>query len=496
MAKDLGDIFEPSARREDFAKKGEFKGAKFEDRVRETLRRELPNDCYFFLQGVIVSEPRTGAAIRRDDRIYEIDFVVAGRNGIFFVEAKNAAEVSGAINGDWRYSYGSRTKNELRRVQKLLSKFRSVVEEFLAKDTAGEHAGLKRFFKNRDGHVEISAHPIFVFPDKAKINLTAEHDKTAGNLSPLKVVHLARLAETIEDYKAVRVMSSSDARVILEKIIVPAHVENTQNVGSYEIVPNTPCYRKIAANNLEYTVCQLRHRERRAKLAAGKCYDLLQLDAHKTRERFVAQIERHADVISQISHRNIRNFYDFFRDLPEHKFWVVEEWVDGKSLDKLDDGERKNLDAASLMRQVAEGLRELHENHFILRELNESDIIVENKTNRVVLTNFETTKILSENDKGAPTVFATGDARLAHLAPELRTNMHAADRRADIYAWASIFFHLATGKVYAENEHELLTALGTAAALPQKIQDLIARCLAENPRKRPSDFGEVLTEFY
>lgn len=471
MAVDLGNPFDKAPGRKKI-------GPRFEYDVREYLRRELPDD-YVFRQGVVVTGAEKG---RRGEVVREIDFVVAGPNGVFFLEAKSFDIIRGPINDVWEWWVveGGMTRRVMRggrpaeKMQNLLAKFKTVVESMKA---GAPFRG--------DIHPFRYARPVFVFPSHAVIEVEPERDRRPGDYSPYRLVRLKDLARVIRSWAAPsgaqgRPLRREAAEAVITEVLIPGRHEEADVVGSYKVVERGA--ERRASNGLSYTMNLLRHFEMGSR-AWGKRYDTTKL-ADRDREQFERQVKRHATVIARIRDRHVHHYYDSFLDPGDNSYWVIEEWIDGDTLREL--LKRGGLAADGvprLMAEVAEGLRALHAEGFVYRELNPEAILVERETGRVVLTNFE----MARAPEG-PTVAPSEYAHDPYRAPEWSAEPGSADVRADVYSWGGVFFHAAAGSPYDGENAGLLSP----PPLSEELRSLVLSCLERDPSRRPSDMRVVL----
>lgn len=237
-----------------------------------------------------------------------------------------------------------------------------------------------------------------------------------------------------------------------------------------------------ASNQLQFRIWKLQH-EHLPKFGRGKCYDLEQM-ASDERTRCRVQLLRHAEVCAKIGrHTNISNNITTCEDPQNAVWWVIDEWINGTSLsERILQNSFERPQAVVISLQIAEGLRALHLNNMIRRELSPHNILLETDTERVILTEFELAKLLD----GRPTVSKDDWPVDPCRAPEAGAD--DVDHRADIYSWGRITIQLLTGTLPMQGDE--LTVL-KSAKLPKKVESLLTNCVAISRRTRPQSIDEV-----
>jgi hypothetical protein len=476
MAVDLGNKFEVCT--------DGRAGVQYEYKIKELLRRELPND-YFFIHSAVLSErPRGMPEVLALPR--EVDFILVGPNGLFLLEVKLKDRVQGSLFGYWTYA-------------RLIDG--KAVAQNLQRDCPGrtmkkKFAQAESLLRNKDGgrFKDYSyAHVIFVFPEKCEICLTDE-----GSEKPVTYcwVHDKDLADTIVklptpmlpsgDGRA-RKLSAAEARQ-LAGLFEPGKNPLPNLVGSYNIVEHGDGLEILTTpNGLRYAIHDLRQAELGYR-RRGKWYDLGILD-NKDKAIFREQVIHHARVQSRIGdHPHIHKHFDVIDDVIGEGYWVIEEWVDGDSLEDLLTTDRPHgLSILPFMRGVALGLMAVHNNGFVFRVLSPSSILVEHRTNRPFLTNFELAKAPGVTPTVWDSVTIENDA---YMAPEAIDNPNTVDAKVDVYSWGAILYHLATGTPYGGPK--TLEKL-RRTSLPAPAIKLGERCLSLRRSLRPENMTEVLT---
>ena len=163
---------------------------------------------------------------------------------------------------------------------------------------------------------------------------------------------------------------------------------------------------------------------------------------------------------------------------------MIDEWIGHTLAAALQIGPLPENALASIMRQIAHGLRAIHGFAIIRRELAPWNILIRESDNTVVLTDFEQSKLLD----GSPTVSPVWAAEDPYRAPEVETSTRL-DGRADLFSWGRIFVHAATGRapVLGKETDEL-----ERVQLPTSVREIVLRCVALPYYERPASVDAVL----
>jgi serine/threonine protein kinase len=236
-------------------------------------------------------------------------------------------------------------------------------------------------------------------------------------------------------------------------------------------------------NGLQYFLAKMRHRHLADTFARVKCYELMfRTDAE--REQIEVQLTRHPMVCRKLTpHPRIPINQGAFHDPIKECWWVIDYWIDGVSLHDVLSSERLSLgEMLRIGRELAEGLKLLHDNGIVRRGLSPQHILLREPDRSVVLTDFELAKLLG----GAPTV-GKGWPPDLYRAPELGEG--DATTSVDIYSWGRIMAYMGIGVLPpVGREKKSLHESG----LPEPLIDLIASCVAASPRSRPGTMQNVL----
>lgn len=242
-----------------------------------------------------------------------------------------------------------------------------------------------------------------------------------------------------------------------------------------------------ASNGLEFRIWKLKHQSLAETWGRGKCYRVQRLptrDQKRVREFFL----RHASVCRKFRGQpHIPINLSVFPAQDGKTWWAVDEWVEGHSLEQiLKLGPLLTDNLPRVMRQIATGLRALHEAVIVRRDLSPRNILIRNSDHAVMLTDFEMSKLFD----GSPTVKVNGEwLEDPYQAPEVYSSSTVPDVRADLFSWGRIFVHAATGQLL---DFSCENALLERITLPGQVREIVKRCLALPQEDRPKNIDAVL----
>ena len=236
-------------------------------------------------------------------------------------------------------------------------------------------------------------------------------------------------------------------------------------------------------NDLQYLVSKMQHRHMIGTFARVKCYELRFLPDDE-RKRLREHLVRHPSVCRKLTpNPRIPINQGSFPDSSWDHWWVIDYWIDGTLLSDVLASERLPLpEIVRIGRELAEGLKLLHDNGIVRRGLDPKHILLRTPDRSVVLTDFELAKLLG----GAPTVAKDWPAD-PYRAPELGEEEAAIS--VDIYSWGRIMTHMALGVLPIPGREKKLL---NGSDLPESLIDLLVRCVGDSPRSRPGTMQNVL----
>jgi serine/threonine protein kinase len=240
------------------------------------------------------------------------------------------------------------------------------------------------------------------------------------------------------------------------------------------------------------------------KLGREVALKLLRGDYAKRRDA-VLRFFQEAKTVNRVRHRNIVDVTDFV-ELDDGTTFIIMEFLRGQSLGKW---ARTGIDlprALAVLVQICDGLAAAHAVGVVHRDLKPDNVIVVptvDGAELVKLLDFGVAKLLNRDDEdiGFQTAAGSVIGTPAYMSPEQAGGM-AIDHRSDIYSLGAIMYELFCGqpmfrgRSFGEYVRKHLTELpvpprqtANGAAIDERLEALILRCLAKEPGER---FGTII----
>jgi Tol biopolymer transport system component len=226
-----------------------------------------------------------------------------------------------------------------------------------------------------------------------------------------------------------------------------------------------------------------------------------------------SRFEREARILATLNHPNIAAIYEV-EEAGDVRALVL-ELVDGPTLaERLEasSGPRaRGLaidEALDIARQIARACEAAHRKGIIHRDLKPSNIkIAKDGTVKVLdfgIAKFEDAAAPAPTRSGAPT---TGEGAIlgtvAYMSPE-QARGFAVDRRTDIWAFGCVLYEMLTGSrsFPGDTSADIVGAIINLdpdwsllpPATPERVRNLLRRCLAKGPERRYHDMADVRLE--
>jgi serine/threonine protein kinase len=214
----------------------------------------------------------------------------------------------------------------------------------------------------------------------------------------------------------------------------------------------------------------------------------------EARNRFVQE----ARVVGQISHPAIIALHDMGVDEPSQTPYLVMEFIQGQSLEKLlEKGSIPYPRACAWAAEVATALGVAHRKGVIHGDVKPANILI-TEGDRVKLTDFGMARVASRDSKDTPLLGSP-----AYWCPEQIVGKPQ-DARSDIFSLGVVMYEMVTGHrpFDADSLQGICSRILSSTPLPAShanpsvpvaFNELIDSCLAKDPAQRCAS-AEVLAE--
>ncbi len=238
-----------------------------------------------------------------------------------------------------------------------------------------------------------------------------------------------------------------------------------------------------------------------SRLVAIKVMDRRTAADETTRRRF----EREARAAASLSdHPNVAGVYRFGQ-LPDDSPFIVMRFVKGRTMEErlTAEGRLPLNEAMGALRDVTAALVQAHSKGIVHRDLRPNNVLWEEDTGQALLTDFGIAALLATGGTEVTRLTAMGEliGDPSHMSPEQLRDEDVTEM-SDIYGLGVLGYELLTGDgpYTATTRAERIKAHLTAEPrelrdlrpdVPAPVADLLRRCLAREPKYRPSA-GDVL----
>lgn len=231
-------------------------------------------------------------------------------------------------------------------------------------------------------------------------------------------------------------------------------------------------------------------------------------------EEVVLRFLREAQAAANLSHPNICQAIDFGEIKEKALFYMVMEYLDGKTLEELlrEKGRFQFWELIPILIQICKGLKFAHDRGVIHRDLKPENIMVikDSEGNEVVkILDFGIARLTQRADS-----FTTPSSKLTragfivgtpqYISPEQAMGEEV-DHRSDIYSLGVIIYELLTGRRPFQSENPIkemglhitqppppFVKVIPGIRVPPFFEKLVFQMLEKDPNKRPSSVDEIL----
>jgi len=219
--------------------------------------------------------------------------------------------------------------------------------------------------------------------------------------------------------------------------------------------------------------------------------------------KFIERFYKEGKAAAKLNHPNIVSAFDVGK-AGEHHYFVM-EYVDGPTLyDRIVKEKRlAEMDAASIVRQVALALQHAHERGFVHRDIKPKNIMI-TSTGVVKLADLGLARAVTDKE-AAQAEAGRAYGTPYYISPEQIRGEITIGPQADIYGLGATFYHLVTGKVPFEGKNpsevmhrhlknELVPPDHVNPQLSAGAAQVIEMMMAKNPKDRYQNCGDLVQD--
>jgi serine/threonine protein kinase len=222
-----------------------------------------------------------------------------------------------------------------------------------------------------------------------------------------------------------------------------------------------------------------------------------------TNKSSLDRFKQEAKAVSQLHHKSVVTIHDFGLTEDNRPYLVMDLLV-GKSLSELikAKGRIEQEQALPIFLQIAEALAYTHNAGIIHRDLKPSNVLIL-PPDQVRIVDFGIAKLQTQEGGDTAALTQTGEVfgSPLYMSPE-QCKGERLDSRSDIYSMGCLMYEVLTGKppVNGSNMLEILyrhmnelpkPMQVDGKALKTKLQTIVFKCLAKDPRDRYQSMKEL-----
>jgi serine/threonine protein kinase len=210
------------------------------------------------------------------------------------------------------------------------------------------------------------------------------------------------------------------------------------------------------------------------------------------------RFEREAAAAAALNHANTVTVHRFGYTSAGVPYLVL-QYVNGVTLAErlAAEGPLPVTEARRILGDVAAGLAAAHRSGFVHRDIRPGNVLCERDSGRVFVTDFGLAGLLPEAENGSPHITQAGEVlgEPRYISPE-QLRGEPVTEGTDVYALGVMGYELLTGESPFRGETLRELSAAHLRSPPRSLEslredvdaglaDLLAHCLAKEPRKRP-----------
>src|SRR6266581_4691495 len=199
------------------------------------------------------------------------------------------------------------------------------------------------------------------------------------------------------------------------------------------------------------------------------------------RERFL----REAEVSAHLKHEHILPLFEFGED--QGRLFLVTPYIEGGTLARrLKSGPLSLAEVRQLFIPLVQAVAYIHWRCVIHRDLKPTNILLDEQDGQIYVRLIDFGIATVQGSTASPPLTTAGNevGTIAYMAPERLSGVVAPSN--DIYSLGIILYQMLTGHIPVGEE---------ASDLPQPLEYVVRRCIANRPEDRFASAEEVLNNF-
>lgn len=227
----------------------------------------------------------------------------------------------------------------------------------------------------------------------------------------------------------------------------------------------------------------------------GEDYDIAAVkvfNAHKQDELVENYFKRECDVLAMLNHENIVNILDQGYDKDNNSYYIVLEYVDGKTLEeliKLKDIDK--YDKQDIIMQILDAVEYAHNKNILHRDLKPSNIMITND-NKVKVIDFGISKILGSisTDGDNYTVQAL---TYKYASPEQKLGK-TLTFQSDIYSLGLVIYEVLESEIF-NLDNKIIKLINNSKKIKEYEKNILLGMVYEDLEKRTTNIYKIIRSY-
>lgn len=202
--------------------------------------------------------------------------------------------------------------------------------------------------------------------------------------------------------------------------------------------------------------------------------------------------KRECEVLSLLRHDNIINIFDEGFDRKQKLFYIVLEYIEGKTLEQIiKENTIKSYDKESLTWQLLDAINYAHSQNILHRDIKPSNIMITNE-GKVKVIDFGISKIIDSFRTDGEN-FTIQALTLKYASPEQKIGK-VLTFQSDIYSLGLVLYEIFNRKFLDQNT-SIKKQVMNCSLLSDEKKEIIARMVEEDVNKRTTNIYKVQSEW-